>query len=201
MAMVPMPTAWGIPMSLGVIEYGSHKIDLDALPIDVKRGYIKRTVFHVLGNEIAAKAVKWKEKYETENGGAPDDDELDAWLADQREEMISRMLAGTVSIRTVGVRTGTLDGIAFDLATKEAKSKLLQAGLKPPKDDETIALGDGSYTMDDFANIQLEKHKARLMAEAQVVYDARKAKAQAAKEAKAKAKPADPTKVNVEDLF
>ena len=176
-------------------EWGGVTIDLAKLPLAVAVNAIKRTVSHKLGNEVAADLVKEKEKA-AKDGLELDDEEIEALTLAKREAMLQRFYDGTIGLRTGGARGSTLENIAFELASKEAQAVLEPKGLWPKGDkkagiaaeDAVVELAGELLNREALANIRLDKHRDRLMEDAKVELDVRRAKAKEAKAARDAAK-------------
>jgi len=189
-------------MSLGTYECGGLEVDLDRFPPAVVIGFVRRTIAHKLGNEVASAIIRVKDKYAVDNGGAtmPEED-VDAEVMRMREAMVAKFYDGTVGLRVGGPRGSTIENIAFELAMKQAQETLEPKGAWPKPDkkngvkaeDATVVFAGEPHTREMLADLVLDKYRDQLMAKAKVVHEERMEKAKAAKAA------AVPVKAKVEE--
>ena len=187
-----------------LVEFGAHSVDLDQVPADIVKAFFARTFAHKLGNEVAAQIVRKAETFAKEHGGdEPDDDTVDAWTNEARDQMVARILDGTISTRVSGgPRGNVLENIAWELAqamtikklkTDRIASKLpslwpearrAKDGVEAIKaEDATVKFAGRDMTRDELVEITFNKYRDQLMDEAKIVRDERNAKAKANKAA------------------
>jgi hypothetical protein len=175
---------------MGVFRWGDVDIDLDAIPNETFVGLAKQGIIHKLGNEVAASLVKVKEKAEKEHEGEAEwEFDEDGAKIELREQMVKKILDGTVGLRIGGPRGSTIENIAQELAYKEAEAKLAPKGYWPKADrkngikaeDAKIEFVGRMMTREDLADMVYNKYAERFLAEAAVEHAKRMEKAKLAK--------------------
>jgi len=191
---------------MGDFTWGNVSINLDNIPQNVFVGLAKQGIIHKLGNEVAAGLVKVKEKFEKE-GGTWDEDVKEEKSIELRQQMVQKILEGTIGLRIGGPRGTTIENIAFELAMKEAEAKLAPKGYWPKADrkngikaeDAQIEFGGRQMTRDDLAEMVFDKYHDRFMKAAE---DEHKARVEKAKLAKAnQVKPVASVDKSAEDVL
>ncbi len=160
------------------ITYGTVEVDFDALPDTSKAAIVSRGVTHFLGNEQASKLAAWV-KGDTQ-ANSDDRDVCKAWKEANAEavtakeaalvgEAVAALLAGTVGVRVSGPRVTPLDSKRRSLARVEVLGILAGAGVKAPKKDEQVKLGENTFTMDQLIQRRLDHadHGPRITKEAE----------------------------------
>jgi hypothetical protein len=192
-------------MTYGNFAWGGVEIDLDAIPTEVQKGLMQRTIVHKLGNEVAAALVKVREKDKKE--GDEFDEEYEAVTQDLREQMVKKILDGTVGLRIGGPRGNTIENIAFELAMKQAEATLAPKGYWPKADrkngvkaeDATIEFAGRAMNREELTEMVLEKYKDKFLADAKEEHARRMEKAKLAKANSVK--PVAQVKESVDDLI
>lgn len=135
------------------ITYGAHVIEVESLPAKSLEAMIRRGVSHYLGNEVASKVAAWADKMAAP---APDggdagvivtDDEKASKKAEIQADFLAKLLAGDVGSAVRGPQVTPFDRAVASEARARVSARLKANGLKVPKGDETIKLGDGAFTM------------------------------------------------------
>lgn len=167
------------------VEYGSHKIDFATLPATSQIALVSRGLTHFLGNEQASKLQAWAIK---ESGADKIEDaaqakstvkdwksdevnaeKVEAKMAELQTEAMAALMAGTVGVRISGPRATPLDSKRRQLARVEVLGVLSGAGVKVPKKDEQIKLGENLFTLDELIARRLAhaEHGPRITKEAE----------------------------------
>src|SRR5882724_11576693 len=133
------------------ITYGTFNIEVESLPAKSLEAMIQRGVSHYMGNEVAAKVAAWTNKLAEEKDGTPgheaSDDEKTAKKEEIQADFYNRLLTGDIGTAIRGPQVTPFDKAAQAEARARVSARLKANGLKVPKGDETIKLGDGAFTI------------------------------------------------------
>src|SRR5665213_2926780 len=177
------------------VTYGTHEIDVDALPEASKAALIRRGISHFLGNEQASKVSAWIESATKEaEGTEPTAEAKAAKKAEFVKSAIEALVAGTIGTRVSGPRVEPIEAIRNSIARKEVTDILRAAGIKVPKGDEGVKFADGTVkTLAQMITTRLDKFGDRIEKEAakKLADDARRVKAAQAHAATVETKTAD----------
>lgn len=137
------------------LTYGEKfSIEVEALPAKSLEALIKRGWSHVMGNEAASKAVASAEKWVKENTvegqpePVPSDEAKAGWKLDAQNAMFAAIVAGELGTSIRGPQVTPFDKAVSTEARARVSARLKANGLKIPKGEETIKLGDGQFTME-----------------------------------------------------
>jgi hypothetical protein len=192
-----MDTAFGVYKFAEGVE-----IDLDAIPFETQVNLMKTTLRHKLGNEVDAAVIKIRQK--DEKMGDEFKEEYEPITLAKQQEMVKKILDGTLGIRVGGPRGSTIENIAWELAEKQAEASLAPKGYWPKADrkagikaeDATIEFAGRAMNREDLTDMVYEKYKEKFLEEARVEHARRMEKAKLAKMNAGKAVAAVETSVD-----
>ena len=153
-----METQMGMTMANGFLEYGDHKVAIDAIPVNVLHAMAQTTFSHKLGNEVDSKVTARIRGKEYLGSDATKDavtawreankSQVDTWSDTFRTETCNAIVNGTLGLRVGGPRKDPVDTKFNDLVLKSihATIKHLPSVLKAFKkgaSDAVIDFGGG----------------------------------------------------------
>lgn len=165
-------------------EYAGQQFDISAMPLPTVVSLVRRTVAHILGNEVAS-AIAAKAEAAAATGTPLTDDQKAALKAQLIAEKANSIRTGQVSVTVRGPRGTALETIMRALAEGEIKETLKANGLTMPSGDKTVKFPDGQeFTRAVLIARRLERHGDRLRKEAEAEVKRReRAAGRAAKDA------------------
>ena len=164
-----------------VVTWGAHSIDVATIPLQSLTVMVRRTLAHMLGNEVASKVLSRAEAAAKE--GAPmTDAQKEALTTEFRTDIIAAINEGKLAIRaSAGPKADPIESRMAKIALKEITTILTTQGIKVPKGDDTITLDVGGVptqmSRDTLVDRRLarEGDRIRKEAEAELRAEARKA--------------------------
>lgn len=168
-------TTQNMTVSYGKAPGTVYSFDLGALPTASLIALASSGLAHKMGNEVASQVSTEKAKRKEAGSAELTEAEIDTMLAELREEMAGKILAGTIGTSTRGPRGTALDTIVRQKAKAEMVAVLAKHGItfpegKYPKthaqagEARVIVMDGKAVTGSELVDRYLTKHSERLTA-------------------------------------
>lgn len=120
---------------------GSFEFDTDTIPEVNRAPLMRRTISHILHNEVAAKVGAWKGKEENANAS---ESAIAAFTLDCQKAAVDKIMNGVLGMREAG--GAAVDPLEAEIA-RQVKAEVVQVlraqKAKFPKDGETVTFANG----------------------------------------------------------
>lgn len=151
------------------IKYGDYVVDTATLPEASLVALTSRGLTHYLSNEVSSKVNSWAQgegqANSTDNAAVKAWKEANKAAVDAKTEEVRKaahaaLLDGTVGTRTVGPRLTPLDTFKRQFAREGVVATLKANNIAvPKKKDDTIVMGENTFTMDQLIDRRLANPK------------------------------------------